>query len=143
MNAAGTYIENAVVLEHATLSAIRKNDFVKLLYGNSLVFQKFIRMVSNDLIDEQTHLVEMAFSSVRQRAAKALLELYDKGIIKDPPNKGLRIASEDFGGMIGTSAKTTIRTLSEIKEEGLITTDSGRRIILLDKKQLPMVADFS
>lgn len=143
LNSAGKYVENAIVLEHAELSAIPKKDFLKLLYGSPLVSQKFIGMISNNLIDVQTQLVEMAFASVRQRAAKALLELYDKGIISDHANKGISIPREDFAGMIGTATETAIRTLTDFKEEGLITTDSGRRIILLDKEELQIVADLS
>ncbi len=142
LNAAGTYVENAVVLEDAELSTIPKTDFLKLLYGNHMVSQKFISMISNNLIDVQTHLVDMAFASVRQRAAKALLELYEKGMIKDKPNGGMSIPREDFAGMIGTATETAIRTLSDFKDEGLITTDSGRRIILLNKEQLQTVANI-
>lgn len=141
LHASGTYVENAVVLEDAKLCAIPKGDFIKLLYSNHMVSQKFIGMISNNLIDVQTHLVDMAFASVRQRAAKALLELYDKGLIKDKPNGGMSIPREDFAGMIGTATETAIRTLSDFKEEGLITTDSGRRIIILDKEELEVVAN--
>ncbi len=143
LNASGKYVENAIILEDAELCAIPKDDFLKLLYGNHVVAQKFISMVSNDLIDVQTHLVDMAFASVRQRAAKALLELYKKGLIKDKPNGGMSIPREDFAGMIGTATETAIRTLSDFKDEGLITTDSGRRIIILDRAELEQVADFT
>jgi CRP-like cAMP-binding protein len=129
-------------LADAELCAIPKADFMKLLYGNPMVSQKFITMISNNLIDVQTHLVDMAFASVRQRAAKALLELHEKGLIKDRPNGGMSIPREDFAGMIGTATETAIRTLSDFKDEGLITTDTGRRIILLDKEELENIADF-
>ena len=136
------YVENAIVLEDAALSAIPKADFMKLLYGNSLVSEKFIRMISHNLIETQKQLVTMAFAPVRQRAAKSLLELYDKGIIKEKPNGGTGIAREDFAGMIGTATETAIRTLSDFKGEGLIATDHGRRILLLNKKELQSIADF-
>ncbi len=138
----GTYVETAVVLEDAEVYAIPKDVFTKLLYGNPLVSEKFIEMISNNLKDVQEHLVAMAFSSVRQRAAKALLELHDKGMIQDSADSGIGIAREDFAGMIGTATETAIRTLSEFKEEGLIGTERGRRIILLNKEELQSVADF-
>ncbi|MEB8329882.1 response regulator [Flavobacteriaceae bacterium KMM 6897] len=143
LNNSGTYIETAMVLEDAEIYGIPKEDFTRLLYGNTMVSQKFIAMISNNLINVQQQLVGMAFASVRQRAAKALLDLYGKGIIKDKANSGVGIAREDFAGMIGTATETAIRTLSDFKEEGLITTDHGRRIILLDKTGLQHVAEFS
>ncbi len=142
LNTTGKYVENAIILEDAELCAIPKTDFIKLLSGNHVISQKFISMLSNDLIELQSQLVDMAFASVRQRAAKALLELYDKGMVKDHADEGMGIPREDFAGMIGTATETAIRTLSDFKDEGLITTDSGRRIILLDKKKLLNVADF-
>lgn len=141
LHAAGTYVENAVVLEDAEIGAIPKKDFLKLLYGNPMVSQKFINIISNNLINVQTQLVDMAFASVRQRAAKALLELYEKGLIKDKPDGGKSIPREDFAGMIGTATETAIRTLSDFKDEGLITTDRSRKIVILDKKELEVVAD--
>ena len=53
----------------------------------------------------------------------------------------MSIPRDDFAGMIGTATETAIRTLSDFKEEGLITTDSGRRIVLLDKEELRNVAE--
>lgn len=142
LNTNGQYVENAVILEHAELCAIPKEDFLKLLYSSPMVSKKFIEMVSNNLIDVQKKLVAMAFAPVRQRAARALLDLYDKGIILDTPDGGAGIPREDFAGLIGTATETAIRTLSEFKDEGIITTDKGRKIILLRKDDLEAIAEF-
>ncbi len=142
LNSKATYIENATVLEDAELCAIPKEDFTKLLYGSPVVSKKFIGMISNNLVHLQEQLVDMAFASVRQRSAKALLELHGKGIVQEKPNSGMGISREDFAGIIGTATETAIRTLSDFKDEGLITTDHGRRIILLNKEGLQCIADF-
>jgi len=142
LNSNKVYVENATVLHDAELCAIPRKDFTKLLYGNSAVSQKFIGIISNNLMHLQEQLVDMAFASVRQRAAKALLELYDKHVIQDKPNGGIGIPREDFAGMIGTATETAIRALSDFKDEGLITTDHGRKIIILNEKGLRDVADF-
>lgn len=142
LNTDRTYVENATVLEDAQLCSIPREDFTKLLYGNAIVSQKFISMISNNLMHLQEQLVDMAYASVRQRAAKALLELYDKRVIQDDARSGIGIPREDFAGMIGTATETAIRTLTDFKDEGLITTDHGRRIVILDKKGLRNVADF-
>jgi hypothetical protein len=54
----------------------------------------------------------------------------------------MSIPREDFSGMIGRATETAILTLSNFKDEGLITTDSGRRIILLNKEQRHTVANI-
>ncbi|MDL5512388.1 response regulator [Arenibacter sp. M-2] len=142
LNSNKVYVENATVLEDAELCAIPRKDFTKLLYGNSVVSQKFIGMISNNIMHLQEQLVDMAYASVRKRAAKALLDLYDKQVILDKPNGGIGIPREDFAGLIGTATETAIRTLSDFKEEGLIATDHGRRITITNEKGLREVADF-
>ena len=138
----GLYIETAGVLEDAEVCAIPKTDFTKLLYGNKEVSNKFIGMISNSLITLQEHLVDMAFATVRQRTAKALLELDAKGMIKDEEHAGISIPREDFAGLIGTATETAIRMLTEFKHEGLIGVESNRRLVLLDRKGLETIAEF-
>ncbi|MGB5556058.1 MAG: response regulator [Flavobacteriaceae bacterium] len=142
LNPKGVYLETAMVLEDAAIYHIPKTDFIHLLEGNQEVSHKFMELISNNLMEVQEQLVNMAYASVRQRVAKALLKLHDRGIIKDTPNEGIDIPREDFAGLIGTATETAIRTLSDFKDEGLITMGRARRIILLDKEELQHVADF-
>jgi CheY-like chemotaxis protein len=138
----GTYIETASVLEEAEVCGIPKADFTKLLYGNIEVANKFIGMISNSLIELQEHLVDMAFATVRQRVAKALVELDEKGMMKDTEHTGLNIPREDFAGIIGTATETAIRMLMEFKKEGLIGIEKNSRIVLSNKNKLKYIAEF-
>ena len=142
MNPKGTYLESAAVLTGATIYEIPKSDFTHLLYGNREVARKFMKIISNNLIDVQEQMVSIAYATVRQRVAKALLNLYDKGVIKDNDLDGIDISRDEFAGMIGSATETAIRTLSDFKVEGLITVGHARRIVLLDKNRLQRVADF-
>jgi len=138
----GTYVETASVLSDSEVCAIPKGDFTKLLYGNKVVSNKFINMVSNNLIEVQELLTNMAFNSVRQRAAKAVLDLYDKGMLEDGENSGIDITREDFAGMIGTATETAIRMLYEFKDESLIEMGGNRRLIVLNENKLRHISDF-
>ncbi len=142
LNPNGTYLETAMVIEDAEVYSIPKTDFIHLLYDNKEISHKFMAIISNNLMEVQDQLVNMAYSSVRQRVAKALLNLHGKGIIKDSPDEGIDISREDFAGMIGTATETAIRTLSDFKEEGLITMGHARRIVILDKEELQHIVDF-
>lgn len=141
LNPKGTYLETAIALHDTEAYAIPKSDFIHLVHDKKEVSQKFMELISNNLIEVQDQLVNMAYSTVRQRVAKALLGLYEKGIIKDSYYEGLDIPREDFAGMIGTATETAIRTLSDFKEEELITMGHARRIIILDKDRLQCIAD--
>lgn len=142
LNLNGTYLETATVIEDAEVFHIPKSDFIHLLYDNKEVSQKFMDLISNDLIEVQKQLVNMAYSSVRQRVAGVLLNLHNKGLIMDSPNEGIDIPREDFASMIGTATETAIRALSDFKDEGLISMGQARRIILLDKEELQNIVDF-
>jgi CRP-like cAMP-binding protein len=137
-----SYAETANVIEDSEVYGISKEDFNKLLYENKIVSKKFISIISNDLNVAQEKLLSMAYTPVRQRVAKALLELYDKGLISDNINYGVAIPREDFAGMIGTATETAIRMLTEFKEEGLITMALNRRIILLKIDRLKQISNF-
>jgi DNA-binding response OmpR family regulator len=137
-----TYIETATVLGHAEICEVPKIDFTKLLYGNKEVSNKFIGMISNNMIHLQEQLVDMAFATVRQRTAKALLELDTKGMMKDEKHTGISIPREDFAGIIGTATETAIRMLTEFKNEGLISVETGRKLVLVDKDSLKEIAEF-
>ncbi|GGG49026.1 response regulator [Bizionia arctica] len=137
----GKYTETAMVMEQAEVCAIHKVDFTKLIYENKTVSNKFIEMLSNNMIDLQNQLFDMAFTPVRQRAAKALLHLFNKGIITGETEIGINIPREDFAGIIGTATETAIRTLRDFKNEKLIKVEDGKRFILLNEKKLQDIAD--
>lgn len=136
------YIETAITLENTAVFGIPKDFFIKLLHSNKIIANKFIELISNDLVEIQSKLVNMAYATVRQRAAKALLELHSKGLINDNPNSGIGIPRDDFAGIIGTATETAIRTLTEFKEEGFIEVTTGRKLKILNKKGLEQIASF-
>ncbi|TXD48628.1 response regulator [Polaribacter sp. IC073] len=138
----GTYIDTATVLEEAEILEIPKTDFTSLLFGDKLISSKFIRMISNDLIDLQEQLVNMAFATVKQRLAKVLLNLSKNEILNNSKNKGINISREDLASLTGTATETTIRMLTDFKEERLITIGAHREISIEDKKKLEDIALF-
>lgn len=138
----GTYIESAAVLEDAELYKIPKLEFTTLINGNKDVANKFIGLISNNLVDVQEQMVNVAYATVRQRTAKALLDIHNKSILTNKEDSGINIAREDFAGLIGTATETAIRMLSEFKEEGLITIGKTRKIVIEDKKTLEDIVMF-
>jgi len=136
----GSYIDTATVLEQTEVFEIPKADFTTLLFGDKLISNKFISMISNDLVDLQEQLVSMAFSTVRQRLAKVLLDLSKNDILQNSENNGINISREDLASLIGTATETAIRMLTDFKEEGLIRIIPHREIIVDDKKNLKNIA---
>ena len=139
-----TYIESAIVLNDAELYEIPKTNFTSLLHSNKEVAYKFVSLISNNLLEVQEQLVNMAYATVRQRVAKGLLDLHHKGVLSDKETRGISIARDDFAGLIGTATETAIRMLTEFKDEGLITIGgSGRKIIIKNEKALEDIVVFN
>jgi DNA-binding response OmpR family regulator len=138
----GTYGDTATVLEQADVFDIPKSDFTTLLFKDKLISNKFIKMISNDLIDLQEQLVDMAFSSVRQRLAKVLMDLSKNDTLHNSKNKGINISREDLASLIGTATETAIRMLTNFKEEKLLSIGIQREIIIEDEKRLEDTALF-
>ncbi|WP_299111296.1 response regulator [uncultured Winogradskyella sp.] len=138
----GSYIESAAILEDAELYEIPKSDFTSLLHANKDVANKFVSIISNNLVEVQEQLINVAFGTVRQRVAKTLLDIHNKSILLNNENNGISICREDFAGLIGTATETAIRMLTEFKNEGLITIGHARKIVIEDKETLEDIALF-
>lgn len=142
LNEKGLYKDTAVAIEPTEVFGIPKADFVTVLFGDKLISNKFITMISNDLTDLQEKLVSMAFSSVRQRLAKVLLDLLNKENLFNSDKIGITISREDLASLIGTATVTTIRMLTNFKEEKLLTIGNQSKIIIQQKKSLEKIALF-
>ena len=138
----GTYIESATVLEDAVLFEIPKLDFTTLISGNKDVANKFVSLISNKLVDIKEQMVNVAYATVRQRLAKALLNLQNNGILTNKEDNSISISREDLAGLIGTATETAIRMLTEFKEEGLIALDASRKIHIQDNNTLENIVLF-
>ena len=138
----GSYIESAAILEETELYEIPKSDFTNLIQTNKDVANKFVGLISNNLVDVQEQMVNIAFATVRQRVAKALLDIDKQQILLNNEDNGISIAREDFAGLIGTATETAIRMLTKFKDQGLISIGNARKIIIKDKKALEDIALF-
>lgn len=127
----GTYTETATVLETAEICKIPKSDFTKLIYSNRKASSSFINFITNNLKERETQLMEMAFNSVRHRVAKLLLELHQKESANATENPEISISRDDLAGYIGAAKETAIRTLSEFKEDNIISIEN-KRITVID-----------
>ena len=126
------YQESSMALENTELGIIPKDDFFTLLYTNRDVAQKFIKLLSNKLVEKEEQLLNLAYNSVRQRTAEALISLQEK--YGSDSNQALSISREDLANMVGTATESVIRVLSDFKEEQIIEIAAGKISILEPKK---------
>jgi CRP-like cAMP-binding protein len=129
-----SYMESVAALEDCEITLIPKSEFFKLIHQNRQVSQKFIKMLSDNIKENEDQLLKLAYNSVRKRVSECLIKFFDQNEDKKP-NNGLKISREDLSNMAGTSIETAIRTLSDFKDEKLIEISSGK-IKILDLEKL-------
>ena len=119
------YTDSAACLEETEVCLVPKEEFYALLYKNADISKKFIQLLSDELHEKEEQLLKIAYNSVRKRVSEALLKLYDRYKKEDQTKFSISISREDLANLAGTATETTIRTLSDFKEEGIIEINGG------------------
>ncbi|HKR03408.1 MAG TPA: response regulator [Bacteroidia bacterium] len=129
------YTENAQALEDAEITFIPREEFFNLVYNNQAVAKKFLHILTKSVTEQQDHLLELAYSSVRKRVAEALLLLQKK--YKDSGGQetfSMSVSREDLANIVGTATESLIRTLSDFKDEKLVEIKEGKIFLVNEKK---------
>ena len=135
----GAYNETATALETTYVAMIPKQDFLNLINKNRDVATTFIKMLSGNIQDKEKRLLQLAYASVRERLATELINLKRKGLLHNGFPECLKISRENLACIVGTAKESLIRTLSDLKKDGLVSTD-GQEIKILDEIGLQKVA---
>jgi CRP/FNR family transcriptional regulator, polysaccharide utilization system transcription regulator len=138
------YSVSAATIEDSVICTIPKNVFFQLTLRSPEFNQAIIVFLSNLLENAETRMLSLAHKHVKQRLAEALLFLAQSFNPVTFPNSKLylNITRHDLANLIGTSTETLIRTLSEMKDAGIIAV-KGRKIFILDHLQLNKIAAFT
>lgn len=129
------YQETAVALEDCEISIVPQKDFFTLIYTNRDVSSKFIKMLADNLMEKEQLLLDLAYNSVRKRVADALIRLQNEYQNEDDQVFSMTILRDDLASMVGTAKETVIRTLSDFKEEGIVSLQ-GSTITVLNHEAL-------
>ena len=124
-----SYAETAVAMEDSEVILIPKNDFLILLNSQADVSAGFISLLCRKVSEKESQLVNLAYNSVRQRTAEALLKV--NGLTE---GQKISISREDLAKIVGTASESVIRVLSDFKDEGLIEIEGGKIKVLQQPK---------
>ena len=126
--------EFAQALEDTEVIMIPRKEFQDLIFQNREVSGKFIKMLSKNLLEKESSLMEMAYDTVRKRTADALMKLYGTYSESTGATK-FEVSRADLASMVGTATESVIRMLSEFKKDGYIKIE-GSTIHVLDADKL-------
>ncbi len=130
------YEDSAMVLEDAEIVQIGKDIFLNAVYNDLTIASRFISLISRDVKEKESRLLNLAYDSLRKRVAKGLVDIHARFAGED---KALAISREDIAQYVGTATESLIRTLSDFKSEKLVEIKEGK-IIITDIKKLASLA---
>jgi len=128
------YPDSAMSLEPVEILSIPKDDFFSLLFSNRDVASRFIKMLSDSVVEKEAHLLRLAYNSVRKRLADALLLCRERYKKSDDEIFSMAIPREELASMVGTATETVIRALSDFREEKLVEVKNSTITILQPEK---------
>ncbi|HLN96355.1 MAG TPA: response regulator [Flavobacterium sp.] len=126
------HTDTSTALEDCELVLFPKSELEEALLTCPGLAGLFIRMLSDEIREKDTHLLQMAYQSVRKKIAEALLRLFRDA---PPPGGTVIVSRDDLAAMSGTASETVSRTLTEFRNEGLIGKKGGH-MTLLDVKKM-------
>lgn len=127
------YFENAVAVQDSVIIKITKNEFLKIVNRNPQLSIEIIDLLVDKLVNLKTHLIHLAYDSVRKKTAGILYELY-----LERESEIIKISRMNLANLIGIAKETLIRTLTDLKEEKVIKT-KRKAIKIIDPEKLKLI----
>lgn len=135
------YSCTAESLDDAQVCYIPKQDFLNLLKESGPLSMQIMKLLSEDLKKAEHKITDLAQKPVRERVAEAILFLKETyGFEDDNLTINVTLSREDIANIVGTATETTIRLLSEFKNDNIIALN-GKRISIMDHPKLVKVAN--
>lgn len=122
------YDDSTIVLEDADIMQIPRDDFQQMIFGDLNIATKFIRIITQNVKEKEERLLSLAYSSLRKRIAKALVDIHGK-VNAEGENNPIEFSRDDIAHYVGTATESLIRTLSDFKAEKLIIIKDGKIVI--------------
>lgn len=127
------YTETATAMEETELVAISKTYVRDILKKSQDVSMELMNLLADNLTLVKEQLVQMAYSSVRKKTARTILQFVE--LMDTKHNDSIRISRNDLATTAGIATESLIRTLSDFKKNGLIEIE-GRDIRVVDVEGL-------
>jgi CRP-like cAMP-binding protein len=101
-----------------------------------------MKQLATALAETEERMLQLAYKPVRERLADALLLLLRTYQHADQQQFSIAISRDDLAALVGTAKETTIRLLSELKDEGTITTKGSQITVLKPQRLIQIAAQY-
>lgn len=130
-----SYKEEAEILEETRLMFIPREDFLQLVSNDMQIAQTFIKIITQNIVEKEESLLNLAYNSLRKKVAFGLIQLLEKYKSEENKQPALNLSRENMAQSIGIATESLIRTLGDFKDEKLIDIQTGK-VIIIDEKKL-------
>ena len=113
------YQETVKAFEDLEVVPVKKDDFIQFMLTDKSVSFYYLTNLAKDQVKADEKLLLQAYSPVRVKLAAVLIDLYKA--YEEDGKAVIPIPREDLAAMAGTAKETIIRSLSEFKDEGLVS----------------------
>lgn len=142
-NVSATYAYSADAVTPVTLRAYLRRDFERLLDEIPGVRRAFIAAIADELTEAQDRMLLLAHRSSSERLACFMLTLAHRQA--GPEGKPVDtilvpMRGSDIADYLGLTAETVSRTLATFRRKGIIRTDRGGSIEIIDRSALEALA---
>ena len=130
-----------IALEATETFSLQRRDITPALLANPETMLEVIQMLCGKLRSASS-MIEDGLNEMPGRTARGLLRLADQlgrqtreGIVIQ-----LKVSHRDLGGYMGLSRENTSRQLAVLRQEGIISVDQAK-IIILKREELEEIAE--
>ena len=137
-------------LEDHALTAEALTDVTLICYGrgrlerlgdeNREVRAELFSTLRHDLWAAQNHLVILGRQSANERVASFLVQLMERGKLADKRSIEIPMTRQDIADYLGLTIETVCRTLTKLKQCGLIDIPSRHEIVVRNTAALRRAA---
>jgi CRP/FNR family transcriptional regulator len=132
----------AVAMTPTTALSIEREPYLRLIRQYPDVALRIIHLLGERL-QAAMKMRALAVERVDVRLANILLKLGDK--VGEVTQDGLRInlplSRQDLADMAGTTIETAIRVMSRFRKKGLVHTEPGGYVVVLDHERLQKISE--
>ncbi|WP_199623657.1 Crp/Fnr family transcriptional regulator [Paenibacillus alkalitolerans] len=133
----GTRSATAETIEPSTIFTLSRNDFVQFLERSPLLCLKLLEVTMKRLRKANDQIHDLTFLDVRSRIIKNIDRLSaEYGVEAGGRLRiDLKLTHQQIANMVGTVRESVTKVLQELQDDGIITIDK-KRIIILDAIRL-------
>jgi len=140
LSASGNYSYSAETLSHSRLCRFDRTRLARTMEALPKLERKLLQLSQNELSQAEDHLLVLGRKTATERVSTVLLKLAERIGRRDDAGWQLDLPMdrEDLADYLGLTPETVSRTISMLRQEGLIVTRGYRGVHIPKSEDLAL-----